>query len=97
MAGSNFRLGLEYLLPFAFILFFASGPLKDFIYGKSASSTLTTHEAPRLDTEKLVLPEKDLSCPEHTFQTHYLSTDPLVVYISGFLSKEEADHLVKIR
>lgn len=97
MVASNFRLGLEYLIPFAFVLFFASGPIKDFLYGSSTSRSLSTHEVPRLDTEKLVFPEKDLLCPEHTFQTHYLSTDPLLVYIPGFLSEEEADHLVKIR
>jgi len=97
MVPSNFRLGLEYLIPFTFVLFFASGTIKDFFYGSSGSLSLSSHEVPRLDTEKLVFPEKDLSCPDHAFQTHYLSTDPLVVYIPGFLSEEEADHLVKIR
>ena len=100
MTGSNnngFRLGLEYLIPLAFLLLIAGGPIQQFLFGDRTSSLLSTNEAPVLDAEKLVVPDANLACPPHSYETHILSTEPLVVYISGFVSDAEADHLVDIR
>jgi prolyl 4-hydroxylase len=100
MASSNnngFRLGLEYLIPLAFLLLIAGGPIQQFLFGDRTTSLLSTHEIPVLDAEKLVVPDANLACPPHSYETHILSTEPLVVYISGFLSDAEADHLVEIR
>jgi len=100
MASSNsngFRLGLEYLIPLAFLLLIAGGPIQQLLFGDRTSSLLSTNEAPVLDAEKLVVPDANLACPPHSYETHILSTEPLVVYISGFLSNTEADHLVEIR
>ena len=98
MASSSLRLPFEYLIPLAFILLLAGGPVQKFLFGaQNHEQPLSSHEVPILDAEKLVFPEKDLSCPTHSFETHILSTEPLVVYISGFLSEQEADHLVEIR
>jgi prolyl 4-hydroxylase len=98
MASSAFRLPVEYLIPLAFILLLAGGPVQKFLLGgQNDGQPLSSHEVPILDAEKLVFPEKDLFCPQHSFGTHILSTEPLVVYISGFLSEQEADHLVQIR
>ncbi len=48
--------------------------------------------------ESLVYPDVfNLKCPEHKYNIHVFSATPLVVYIDGFLSEEEADHLVDIR
>ncbi|KAF1998069.1 hypothetical protein P154DRAFT_622046 [Amniculicola lignicola CBS 123094] len=46
--------------------------------------------------EGLVVPERNLSCKKHTYNTHVFSRDPLVVYIEGFLSDEEASHVVEM-
>ncbi|KAF1953887.1 hypothetical protein CC80DRAFT_568297 [Byssothecium circinans] len=47
--------------------------------------------------EGLVIPIRNLTCPEHTFKgVHVLSRQPLVVYIEGFLSGEEADGVVEL-
>lgn len=100
MTSSNsngFRLGLEYLIPLAFLLLIAGGPIQQFLFGDRSSSLLSTNEAPVLDAEKLVVPDASLRCPHHSYETHILSTEPLVVYIPGFLSDAEADHLVEIR
>lgn len=47
--------------------------------------------------ENLVYPNKDLRCPEHKYDIHVFSTTPLIIYIDGFLSSSEAEHLVEIR
>jgi len=38
----------------------------------------------------------DLSCPEHTYNVHLFSRDPLAIYISNFITEEEAQHLEEI-
>lgn len=48
--------------------------------------------------ESLVVPSANLNCSEHAFRGVYvLSREPLVVYIEGFLSEEEAKHVVEVR
>lgn len=51
----------------------------------------------RAKIESLVYPTKDLSCKNHEHDIHIFSTNPLVLYIDGFLSDREAQHLVNIR
>ncbi|OJJ51674.1 hypothetical protein ASPZODRAFT_12487 [Penicilliopsis zonata CBS 506.65] len=38
---------------------------------------------------------EDLTCPGENYHVHLLRRDPLVIYIEGFVSEEEADHLVR--
>ena len=49
--------------------------------------------------ESLVYPDSSLDCStyDHGYEVHVLSTRPLVVYIGGFLSDEEADELIELR
>ena len=51
----------------------------------------------RAKTESLVYPDRNLECPRHAYDIHVFATSPLVIYIDGFLSEEEAQHLVDIR
>jgi len=44
-----------------------------------------------------VYPDPDLECPEHGYNVHIYSVKPLVIYVDGFLSSEEADELVELR
>jgi hypothetical protein len=37
------------------------------------------------------------ACKEHSYETHLISEDPLVIYIDGFISQEEALYLVSLR
>ncbi|KAK4541439.1 hypothetical protein LTR36_008040 [Oleoguttula mirabilis] len=46
--------------------------------------------------QSLVYPDKDLQCPGHNYDIHVFSTTPLIIYIDGFLSDSEAEHLVDI-
>ena len=66
----------------------------------SSNENSSTHsEVPiaKAKAETLVYPAKDLECPRHEFDIHIFSTSPLVVYLDGFLSDAEAEHLVDIR
>lgn len=48
--------------------------------------------------DNLVIPDAGLVCKEHSHRGVFvLSREPLVVYIQGFLSDEEADELVTLR
>ena len=51
----------------------------------------------RAKVESLVYPDKDLRCQKNEFDIHIFSTSPLVIYLDGFLSEAEADHLIDIR
>ena len=51
----------------------------------------------RAKIENLVYPDKGLQCPRHEFDIHVFSATPLVIYIDGFLSDNEAQHLVDVR
>ena len=64
---------------------------------KSESSIEKDVPVARAKTESLVYPDKNLKCPQHNFDIHVFSTSPLVVYIDGFVSDSEAEHLVDIR
>ena len=37
------------------------------------------------------------NCKDQSYQTHLISEDPLVIYIDGFISHEEALQLVSLR
>jgi hypothetical protein len=41
--------------------------------------------------------DEPLVCPEHNFNTHILSHEPLMIYIEDFLSASESKHLLQIR
>jgi prolyl 4-hydroxylase len=72
--------------------------------GLSGSSSLTSGKKqndikpkPHIRPESLVYPDLDLECPKHGYDVHIYSTKPLVIYIDGFLSHDEADALVDLR
>jgi hypothetical protein len=51
-------------------------------------------------SEQIVIgKEKGISgttCPEHHYNIHLFSKDPLVIYIPNFITKKEASHLEEI-
>ncbi|EMD00758.1 hypothetical protein BAUCODRAFT_144379 [Baudoinia panamericana UAMH 10762] len=52
--------------------------------------------AVRTKIESLVSPAKELNCPTHKYETHVFSSSPLILYVDGFLSDSEAEHLIDI-
>ena len=41
-------------------------------------------------------PLKQASCPEHYYKIHFVSRDPLVIYVPDFITADEAKHLQRI-
>ena len=41
--------------------------------------------------------DEPLFCHPHSYNTFMLSHEPLIIYIEGFLSNNESEHLLKIR
>lgn len=54
-------------------------------------------KAQLLKPNSLVYPDLDLKCAQHNYEVHLFSAKPLVIYIDGFLTREEADALVELR
>lgn len=42
-------------------------------------------------------PDESTSCTAHPYNAYIISREPLVTYISSFVSNEEIDHLLKAR
>jgi hypothetical protein len=85
---------------FAVIAYVLAGaPLSQFISNASSSGpSQRDGNISKGKLENLVFPEKDLHCGEHAYKGVYiLNREPLVVYIEGFLSTQEARHVVNIR
>jgi prolyl 4-hydroxylase len=103
MHSSSSSLSFSSLLQYAFVAaivyILAGAPLSNLIsdvYSGGASEV----EGPAIlgTLEDLAIPEANLSCSEHAFKGVYvLNREPLVVYIEGFLSDAEADHVVDVR
>jgi prolyl 4-hydroxylase len=75
-----------------------------FLGAPGLSGILTTGQndvaiAPKahLKPDTLVYPDLDLNCAEHKYDVHIFSAKPLVIYIDGFLTEEEADALIDLR
>lgn len=64
---------------------------------KSNAAVTAPPKAQNTRTETLVYPDLDLRCEETGYDVHIFSTKPLVIYVDGFLSAEEADALVELR
>lgn len=47
--------------------------------------------------ESLVIPDPNLTCYDHSYRTYVYSRNPLVIYVEGFLSEKEIEHLVDVR
>ena len=68
--------------------------------GKTSSSleqTLQDEPVARAKSDRLVYPEPNLTCDRHDFEIHVFSTSPLVIYVDGFLSERETEHLIEVR
>ncbi|KAH7402016.1 hypothetical protein DE146DRAFT_716434 [Phaeosphaeria sp. MPI-PUGE-AT-0046c] len=89
---------VQYVFFAAIIYVLAGAPLSSFFResntfsGVGVNSDASAHVG---NPDHLVIPEADLTCDEHAYKGVYiLSREPLVVYIEGFVSSEEAKHVV---
>ena len=80
-----------------YVLLGAPGLPLGLLLGTSSSGQEEKVPVSQAKLESLVYPSQDLQCPAHHYAAHVFSTTPLVIYVDGFLSDTEADHLVDIR
>jgi prolyl 4-hydroxylase len=103
---SSSSLSISSLVQYAFlaaiVYVLAGAPLSsllsDSYSGGGGASATQSSAASFKKLETLVFPDADLKCAEHMYKGVYvLNREPLVVYIEGFLGKEEAEHVVGVR
>lgn len=91
---------LFYLLP---LYLFIGAPILRQLYPSGTTDSISDPAEPKTDhlsDDNFVSVDDGvpLDCPgEDDYQIHILSREPLVMYIEGFLSGWEADHLVDMR
>jgi prolyl 4-hydroxylase len=85
---------LGYAVALVPLYFFVYLPISSMLYGPSQKPSDPASFSFNLS---LIAPDEPLSCRPHSYTTHILSQEPLVIYIEGFLSPDESDHLLKIR
>ncbi|EME87641.1 uncharacterized protein MYCFIDRAFT_26183 [Pseudocercospora fijiensis CIRAD86] len=99
MAGGDsfrYRTILEVAAIAAVIYFFLATPNLSTPGSNAENVASPAVPKARAKVENLVYPSKTLKCERHDYSTHIFSTSPLVIYVEGFLSGEEAEHLVAL-
>ena len=98
MSGESFRWRtIAELAVISVALYFFFGSSGFSTPAKDLTSTEKDVPVARAKAESLVYPDKGLKCPKHEFESHIFSTNPLVIYVHGFVSENEAEHLIDIR
>jgi prolyl 4-hydroxylase len=90
---------IGYFLAVIPLYIFIYVPLSRLLFGLSPSSSSLSHDGHELSFNESFIAFEDfnLACPEHAYTTHILSREPLVLYLEGFLSENEIEHLLEIR
>ena len=84
-----------FLLSAALYIFVLSPLLRTYFPSLIPESQESSYESFE-KTDSLIIPDPNLICDPHNYNVHILSREPLVVYIEGFLSQDEAEHLVNV-
>ena len=92
----RWRTVLELTVIGSVVYFFLGAPG---LSGSLTSGQKDVVAAPKaqLKPNSLVYPDLDLKCTQHSYEVHLFSAKPLVIYIDGFLTGEEADALIELR
>jgi prolyl 4-hydroxylase len=86
---------VEYLLLCIPLYIFIGSPLLKVLAPSSFGSNRGGDYQSFENTDALVFPDADLVCAPHTYNVRVLSREPLVMYIDGFLSEKETDHMIQ--
>ena len=73
---------------------FSSSPSSSW---SSSSSGLHDNHEHKFNESFIAFEDPDIVCHEHTYTTHILSREPLVLYLEGWLAEWEIEHLLEIR
>ncbi|KAI9697724.1 MAG: hypothetical protein M1820_007711 [Bogoriella megaspora] len=81
------------IVAFVYIAIGAPGLPQSYLSNPRAEDENITVPQETIDT--LVYPDTSLQCPDHSFQIHIFSANPLIIYIENFVSLSEASHLIE--
>ncbi|KAM3073628.1 hypothetical protein ACMFMG_004487 [Clarireedia jacksonii] len=71
-------------------------PLTNIIFGSGIKRQLEEDASSLELNSSFIAADDPLFCPKHGYNTYILSHEPLMVYIEGFLSRNESEHLVRV-
>ncbi|KAH7072933.1 hypothetical protein BKA63DRAFT_473262 [Paraphoma chrysanthemicola] len=99
-ATVSFSSAFQYAFFAVVVYVLAGAPLSSIIsdsYSGRSGTDVSAQSVAQEKIDSLVIPDAELTCGEHTYKgVHVLSRQPLVVYVEGFLSEEEAKHAVGV-
>ncbi|KAL2064389.1 hypothetical protein VTL71DRAFT_4883 [Oculimacula yallundae] len=75
------------------LFFFVYLPISNVLFGPTLRPAASITQ---LFNSSLIATNEPLDCPSHSYNTHVLSLEPLVIYIEDFLSSDESIHLLRI-
>jgi len=93
----RWRTILELTVIGSVVYFFLGAPGLSGLLASGQKDVAATAPKAQLKPNSLVYPDLDLECAQHNYEVHLFSAKPLVIYIDGFLTGEEADALVELR
>lgn len=94
----RWRTALELATIVSVIYIFIGAPgLSTFLTSDKNASNHVVKPKAHIRPDSFVYPDPDLKCAEHSYDVHIYSANPLVIYIDGFLSQDEADALIDLR
>ena len=98
---------LSYIVGLVAVGLLLANPLSQLFFSDGSSTTLhrrqqTTKLSPRPQLNESLLAldgpgDAPPECPPDAYVARILRREPLVVYLEGFLSEEERNHLLEIR
>lgn len=93
----RWRTILELTVIGSVVYFFLGAPGLSDLLASGPNNVVAAPKTQLLKPNSLVYPSPDLECAQHNYEVHLFSAKPLVIYIDGFLTSEEADALIELR
>ena len=93
----RWRTILELTVIGSVVYFFLGAPGLSDLLAAGSKDVVAAPNTKLLKPNSLVYPDLNLECAQHNYEVHLFSAKPLVIYIDGFLTGEEADALIELR
>ncbi|KAL7934442.1 hypothetical protein V8C35DRAFT_28066 [Trichoderma chlorosporum] len=88
-----------YIFGLLAILLLVANPITDYFLPRSSRTRSSLSPRPQLNESLLAIDKENATlpnCPADAYGARILSREPLVVYLEGFLSESEREHLLEI-
>lgn len=90
----------SYIVGLFAVLVLVANPISQFFFPQISRTKNPLSPRPQLNESLLAIDGLNasvLDCPADAYGARILSREPLVVYLEGFLSESEREHLLEIR